>query len=166
MIEASPAPDTGIRAIRANNPARANQAITQTDSLRKNARNRGPPQEAGTELCGAFDHEAMQRSAADGKAAVIAGESCIRRRGGANKTNAAEWMSVGQGHVNPKALQCRASVGHQAFAAGLVDWGLRTVRYQHPEPALARRDRGCQSSRAASNHEDVGRVGHALTHNS
>ena len=73
-------------------------------------------------------------------------------------------MSVGPGHVNAKSLQRRPSIWQQAFAASLVDGRLRTVGHQHPEPSLARRNRRCQSRGAAPNHENIGRVWHALAH--
>src|SRR5580693_5643913 len=110
----------------------------------------------------------MQGGATDGETPAVARKSSLRGQGRSHKTNAAEGMSVRQGHVDPQLLQGRTPVGKQAFAAGLVDRRLRTVCHQYAQASLPRRDRSRQSCRAAPDHENIrlvwGRVWCALSH--
>jgi hypothetical protein len=78
VIETSPSPYTRVRAIRTNNPARVNHAITEKNSVWSDAGNCRSPQQAGAELRRSFRHEAMQSGSADREAATVRWKSSIR----------------------------------------------------------------------------------------
>src|SRR5438477_12704372 len=85
-------------------------------------------------------------------------ERCINSQSGGQKTNATEWIGVLRRDRNPKLLERRQTIGHQAFAAWFVNRHLSAIRHNDAESLLPSRDRRRQSSRTAPNHKNISRI--------
>jgi hypothetical protein len=73
----------------------------------------------------------------------------------AQEANAAEGMADARGNDDAKFAEGGESIGHEAFAAWLVDWRGRAVGHDHAQPATTRGDRGSKAGRATANDENV-----------
>src|SRR5258707_14114033 len=111
------------------------------------------PEQGHTEGFGPFTHDSMQNRTAHANASD-GGKIRFRAQAAANKGDAAKRARDVFGNRDSQLRECCATVGHQAFAAWLVDGRACSVGYHNSEALLARRDGRCQSSRAATDYEN------------
>jgi hypothetical protein len=77
----------------------------------------------------------------------------------AHETNAAEWICFAVGKRDAETAQSFDSLWHQALATSLVDRRNGTIRHDHAQTAMARRDGRRQAGWTAASYEYIHRVG-------
>jgi hypothetical protein len=85
-------------------------------------------------------------------------EGRIHSKSGAQETNTPELTTLVRIDGNPQLFQRRKAIGHQAFAAGLVNRHLRAIGHSDAEALLARRNGRGQPCGTSANHKDISRV--------
>jgi len=149
-IQRSPAPDTRILAVGADNPTGLDVA---------NAGDASAPEQFHAEFLRAIDQRLVQADAPHGDTASV---RKIRgyRTAGADKADSAKSETLLGIERNAQLAQRRERIRHQAFAASFIDRWLCGVRHHHVEAFELRRNRSGQARWSAAGYEDVGPIYH------
>jgi hypothetical protein len=99
----------------------------------------------------------MQRGAAQTESLSV-GESGLDGGLAIAEANPAKRVAAGRVQIETKRTRGGQTIGHDAFAASLVDGRHGRIGKCDIQAAAARGESGSQTGRAAANHEEIGRA--------
>ena len=119
-VEPGPAAHAGVAAIGAGDPAGAHQAIVGDHALRGDAGNANAPGQADAGIDRLIHHQVMQRGAAHAES-VSVGEIGLDSWNRHRRSGCRETGGPGRAQIEAERARGGQAIGHDAFAAGLID---------------------------------------------
>lgn len=159
-----PITNAGRGAIGTDDPTGTHQFPGDEYTFRVKTRHSGLPKETNASSGGTLAHQLMQIRATNpigGSARKFSLSFCAT----AHETNAVERKRFVFRDGDAEVAKSFHSVGHQAFAARLVDRGDRSIRENHAETETPRGDGACEARGSAANYKHVPRFGKGSCHN-
>ncbi len=152
IVQASPAANARMPAIRTHNPARRHALPGRVNSFAIHPRHRGAPRQPHPRLLGVVDQHPVQRRPPYPHP-IAAREPRFHRSRTVAKADAWKTPPRRSFQVDPQRSRRRQSIRHDPFAARLVDRRPRGVRHGHIQAASPRGNRGGEPRRAAADNE-------------
>ena len=153
-----PGPTSNVRVltIGANHPTAADFLSRDRSPTVADAVYSLSPQHPDAYLVCTIQQEPMQTNPADANSSP-GWETCLNGDAIVQESNASERSGLIRADGDSELLERRQRIGHESFAAGLLDRRLGGVGYRDIKSFEPGRDGGCQARRPASYHENIRR---------
>lgn len=153
-LKTCPAPDQRVASVRTYDPARAHNLLANLRAIGPQASHWSLPEQGHTHSLSPCDHYAVQYSPAHTDATTV-GKICVHAQTAADKADPAERTGILCRDIDSQSRQRRTAIRHQPFTARFVDGRPRPIGYHDGKAALTRGNGHGQTSRPATNHENI-----------
>jgi len=153
-IQSGTAPNGGIMVVGPDHPTRADEPTLHVSTVGVQLGDASPPQKGDVPQHGALQQQKVQ-SRAPHTLSAAARESRLHAMPVPDEADAPERKRSVGGNGDPQLQKRLDGVGHQSFAAGLVNGRFCWIHDEHAEAFRARRDSRGQARGSAANDEDV-----------
>jgi hypothetical protein len=157
-IQSGPSPYGRVAAIGAGDPAGAHHAVIGNDALRTDAGNLNTPGQSDTGVDGLIHHQLMQLGAPQTESMSVR-ECGLDGVIAIAKPNPAKRVPLFCVQIQTERTRGGQAIGHDAFAASLVDRRHGRIGDRDRQAAATRSQCGSQAGRASANHEKIRRTG-------